>query len=81
MPIILPDELLEPTNLTRAELQAELALALFQRERLTLGQAALLAGLPQLDFQRLLASRRIPLHYGLEEMEQDLQRAKTLSGD
>ena len=81
MPITLPDELLESTNLTQAELQAELALALFQRERLTLGQAALLAGLPQLDFQRLLASRRIPLHYGLEEMEQDLQRAKRLSGD
>lgn len=80
MPIKLPDELLESTNLTQAELRAKLALALFQRERLTLGQAALLAGLPQLDFQRLLATRRIPLHYGLEEMEQDLQRAKRLSG-
>ena len=61
-------------------MKAELALALFQRERLTLGQAALLAGLPQLDFQRLLASRQIPLHYGLEEMEQDLERAKRLPG-
>jgi len=46
----------------------------------TLGQAAILAGLPQLDFQRLPASRQIPLHYGLEAMEQDLQRAKRLSG-
>jgi predicted HTH domain antitoxin len=57
-------------------LKQELALALFQQERLTLGQAALLAGLPQIDFQRLLASRRIPLHYGIDEMEQDLQRAR-----
>jgi predicted HTH domain antitoxin len=81
MPLTLPDELLESTKLTQAELQAELALALFQRERLTLGQAALLAGIPQLDFQRLLASRQIPLHYGFEAMEQDLQRAKRLSGD
>jgi predicted HTH domain antitoxin len=61
-------------------LRAELAVALFQRERLTLGQAALLAGLPQLDFQRLLAGRQIPLHYGIEAMEQDLQRAKRLTG-
>jgi predicted HTH domain antitoxin len=65
--------------LTEPELKAELALALFQRELLTLGQAASLAGLPQLDFQRLLAQRRIPLHYGLEAMEEDLQRASRLS--
>ena len=65
MPVTLPDDLLQSTKLTEAELKAELALALFQRERLTLGQAAILAGLPQLDFQRLLASRRIPLHYGI----------------
>jgi predicted HTH domain antitoxin len=80
MPVTLPDDLLLSTRLTENELKAELALALFQRERLTLGQAATLAGLPQLDFQRLLASRGIPLHYGIEAMEQDLQRAKGLPG-
>jgi predicted HTH domain antitoxin len=80
MPLTLPDEILESTNLTQAELRVELALALFQRERLTLGQAALLSELPQLDFQRLLASRQIPLHYSIDAMEQDLRRAKRLSG-
>jgi predicted HTH domain antitoxin len=66
--------------MTEDELKAELALDLFQRERLTLGQAAILAGLPQLDFQRLLASRRIPLHYGIEAMEEHLRRARGLHG-
>ena len=80
MPVTLPDELLVATKLTEAELKTELALALFQREHLTLGRASLLAGLPQLDFQRLLASRQIPLHYGVDAMEQDLQRAKRLTG-
>jgi predicted HTH domain antitoxin len=79
MTLTLPDDLLRATRLTEAELQIELALALFGIERLTLGQAALLAGLPQLDFQRLLASRNIPLHYGIEAMEQDLQRAKGIN--
>jgi len=78
MTLTLPDELLQSTKLTEAELKTELALALFQQERLTLGQAAILAGLPQRDFQRLLASRRIPLHYGIAAIEQDLQRAKKL---
>ena len=75
----LPDDLLESTNLTEAELVRELALSLFQIERLTLGQAAQLCGLPQLNFQRLLASRQIPIHYGLEEMQQDLNRVERLA--
>lgn len=79
MPVTLPDEVLQCSHLTEAELKAELALALFQREHLTLGQAAALADLPQLDFQRLLASRRIPLHYGAEELEQDLKRANGIT--
>jgi predicted HTH domain antitoxin len=67
------DEVLESAHLTEAELKIELALALFQIERLTLGQAARLAELGQLDFQRLLAKRRIPIHYGIEELEHDLR--------
>jgi predicted HTH domain antitoxin len=57
----------------------ELALTLFQSERLTLGQAAQLCALPQLDFQRLLADRQIPIHYGPEEMRQDLRRVDGLA--
>jgi predicted HTH domain antitoxin len=79
MTLTLPDDLVRSTHLTKAELQAELALALFRVERLTLGQAAQLAGLPQLDFQRLLASRDIPIHYGVDAMEQDVQRARRIA--
>ena len=80
MPITLPDDLLESAKITEAELKAELAIAFFQQERLTLGQAALLAEVPQLVFQRLLAARRIPIHYDAEAMEQDLQRVRDLPG-
>ena len=79
MTVTLPDGLLESTKLTEAELVRELALTLFQSERLTLGQAAQLCALRQLDFQRLLASRRIPIHYGPEEMRQDLRRVESLA--
>jgi predicted HTH domain antitoxin len=64
--------LLQSANLTEAELRIELAVRLFEQDRLTLGEAALFANLHQLDMQRLLASRRIPLHYGVKEMEEDL---------
>jgi predicted HTH domain antitoxin len=75
----LSDDLVQSTQLTEAELQTEFALALFRVERLTLGQAARLTGLPQLDFQRLLASRDIPIHYGVDAMEQDVQRARRIA--
>jgi predicted HTH domain antitoxin len=76
--LTIPDEILESTHLSEAELRAELALTLFAQERLTLGQAALVAGCSQLEFQKLLASRRIPIHYGLEELEEDLRRVDSL---
>jgi len=72
MSIVIPDEIIRSTRLTIAELQQELAVALFQRDKLTLGQASQLAGLNQWQFQQLLASRQIPLHYDVAEFEADL---------
>ena len=77
MPVTLPDELLTATKLTESELKQEIALALFQREHLTLGLAAIFCGLNQLEFQRLLASRQIPIHYDIEDWEQDFELVKS----
>jgi len=79
MPVLLPDELLTATRLTESELKTEIALALFQREHLTLGKAAIFCGLNRLEFQRLLASRQIPIHYGIEEWEEDWEQVKGLA--
>ena len=73
MSVVIPDEVLQAANLTEAELKRELAVLLFQQERFTLGQSAHFADVPLIDFQRLLASRDIPLHYGVEEFEKDLE--------
>lgn len=72
MPVTVSDELLQTARLSEAELLLEIAVTLFQQDRLTLGQAAEVSGLTQLDMQRTLASRQIPLHYGLADLEQDL---------
>jgi len=49
---------------------------LFQQDRLTLGQTAAFAGLTQLEMQRILAARQIPLHYGPEDLDHDLATVK-----
>jgi predicted HTH domain antitoxin len=73
MPVTISDEILKAAHITEPELKQELALALFQQERLTLAQASRLAGMGQLAFQSLMSERRIPVHYGVAEFREDLQ--------
>ena len=56
----------------------EIAILLFQREKLTLGQASRLGGMTQLQFQHLLASRQIPFHYDVAEFEADLKTLREM---
>ncbi len=79
MSITISDDILASSGLTEEELRHELALALFQTERLTLGQAAKLANQTQLEFQKALASRRIPIHYGPQELDEDLQTIRRIA--
>ncbi|MGB3200801.1 MAG: UPF0175 family protein [Nodosilinea sp.] len=64
----LPDSL----ELTETDLRTELAVALFQQERITLGTASHLAGLHQIEFQRLISDRGIGVHYDIDDLDQDL---------
>jgi predicted HTH domain antitoxin len=66
--INLPDAL----QISEADLRTELAIALFQQQRITLGSASQLAELHQIEFQQLIADRGICIHYEVEDLEQDL---------
>lgn len=78
MPVTISDEAVKAPHLSGPELKQELALALFQQERLTLAQASRLAEITQLAFQTLLAKRRIPVHYGVEEFREDLRTLRQM---
>lgn len=52
---------------TSWKLKQEIAVMLFQNYKLTLGQASKLADMSQYQFQHLLASGKIPIHYGIED--------------
>jgi predicted HTH domain antitoxin len=78
MSVIVPDEILTATRMSEAEMRQEIAVMLFQREKLTLAQAGRFAGMHRVAFQHLLASRRIPVHYGVEDFEQDIQTLREM---
>ena len=62
--------------MTAEELSQEIAVLLFQKEKLTLSQASRLAAMNRLPFQHLLASRGIPIHYDTAGFEADLKILK-----
>ena len=67
------DTIIEKSGMTNSELLLRLAILLFEEEKLTLVQASQLAGLHQIQFQKELAKRKIPVHYGKEELLADME--------
>jgi len=79
MSVVIPDEILTITRMTEAEMRQEIAVMLFEREKLTLAQASRFARMHRVAFQHLLASRQIPVHYGIEDLEQDIQTLQEMN--
>ncbi|MGB3236720.1 MAG: UPF0175 family protein [Geitlerinemataceae cyanobacterium] len=71
--IEIPDNIAQQTPLGEADWLREIAIALFQQELITLGRASRIAQMNQIEFQQLLASRGICVHYEIEDLEADLQ--------
>lgn len=71
MTLEIPDQMVQQTGSSEQEIRLSIAIALFSDGIFTLGQAAKFAGLHQIQMQRELAQRNIPLHYGQEEYELD----------
>jgi predicted HTH domain antitoxin len=72
------DEALRGLELTEAEALVDFAIGLFTERRITLGRAAEIARTTQLDFQRELGRRGIPIHYDLEDLQADIQTLAAL---
>lgn len=70
--IDIPREILHAARMSPGDVRRELALALFQQNKLSFGKARELADMDVWQFQQLLASRKIPVHYDIEEYEEDL---------
>ena len=78
MSLVIPDDILRAANMSASELRREIAVLLFQQDKLTLGQASDFAGISRLEFQRLLASRHIPVHYDAQDLTDDLDTLRRL---
>jgi len=64
----------EPERIQR--LRLELAVSLYAQDILGLGKAARLAELSRWEMNQILAKRRVPTHYGPEELAEDLYHGR-----
>ena len=78
MSIVISDEILQATHLTEAEFLQEVAILLYQKQKLSLSKASKLAAMSKLQFRLLLASRQIPINYDIEDFETDLQTQRNM---
>jgi predicted HTH domain antitoxin len=76
--IEIPREVIHTTRMSPEELRRELAVYLFQQGRLSFGKARKMADMTVWAFQQLLGTRGIPVHYDVEDYEQDLITLKEL---
>jgi predicted HTH domain antitoxin len=72
----LPDRLSQTETFNQDDWLREIAIALFQQERISLSRASKIAGMEIMDFQKLLSTRGICVHYDVEDFEQDVQHLR-----
>ena len=74
----IPRDVLRAARMTPEELRRELALHLFDRGKLSFGKARELADMSVWDFQQLLGSRGLQVHYDVAAYEEDMETLKRL---
>jgi len=77
--IEVPENLRVPLDELEQRLRIELALRLYEKGIASLGQARRIAGISKWDLLELLAREGIPIHYGEEELKEDLEIARKLA--
>ncbi|NEP43417.1 MAG: UPF0175 family protein [Okeania sp. SIO2H7] len=78
MNLTIPDDVILAAGVSEAELKLEIAIALYQQKKLSMGKARRLAGIDLIEFQKEIASRGICINYDVEEFKADLKTLKRL---
>ena len=70
---IISKEILESAKISPQDLGVEIAVYLYDKKRLTIGQARHLANLDLISFQKELAQRNVFIHYETEDLLKDIE--------
>lgn len=78
MPVVLSDDFVKASHLTESEIKQELAIILYQKKKISLAKAASLLNMNRLEFQKLLAEKKIPINFDISDFDKDIETLKKL---
>ena len=73
MSLVISDQILQASGMSEAEFMLEVAIMLFDLEKISIGQASQIAVMNQSEFQKILAQRGIPSNYKIAATSEDLE--------
>lgn len=76
--IQIPKEVLQAARMSPQEVKLELAILLYQKDKLSFGKARAMAGVSFRSFQQTLGSREIPVNYDEDDYQADLDTIQDL---
>jgi len=77
----IPREISHAVRMDANELKRELAVHLFEQDKLSFGKAREMAGMSVWGFMQLLKERKIAIHYDREAYEQDVETLENLQNE
>ena len=78
MSVVIPDEIFQASGLSEEELLQEVVLMLYEKKRISIGKASNLLGINLIEFQHLLASKDMYIHYDIEDLHEDVNTLERL---
>lgn len=74
----IPAGVLHAAHMSPDDIRLELAMSLYAQGRLSLGMARSLTHLSLWDFRHQLAARGTPVHYSVDDLDDDVQSLQAL---
>jgi predicted HTH domain antitoxin len=78
MTLTIPDEILTQANIDSMDMRIEVAAYLYEKHRVSIGKARLIAGLSLVQFQKELAKRNIYLQISTQDIQTEIDNLKLL---
>jgi predicted HTH domain antitoxin len=78
MTVTIPDDRIKNVPLTERDALVDVAIGLYKRQLISIGKAAEIAGVSTPQLLHELGQRCIPINYGLDDLDQDLETLRKL---
>jgi predicted HTH domain antitoxin len=78
MSLVIPNDILQATKMTKDELKLEIAIMLYKQEKISSGKVRAWTGLTVIEFQHELGKRGLCINYDVEDFQSDIQTLQSM---